>query len=139
MSGRFMLFASAMAYCLALTAPVYAQGVLPGAKNGAEQGNDAAGPVGGVVGGAVGAVTGGINGLIGIKERPRFKQYVIEQHPQVFHYKKPVAVGAVLPAEGVQYYAVPAEYGHVTYQYADVNGEVVLVEPSTRRIVQIIQ
>ena len=139
MTGRFMLLASALACCLASTAPVYAQGVLPGAKNGAEQGNDAAGPVGGLVGGAVGAVTGGINGLIGIKERPRFKQYVIEQHPASFRYDEPVAVGVVLPTDGIQYYEVPAEYGHVTYRYTVVNDEVVLVDPRTRRIVQIVR
>jgi hypothetical protein len=139
MTGRSILLASALAFCLTTTASAYAQGVLPGAKNGAEQGNDAAGPVGGVVGGAVGAVTGGINGLIGIKEKPRFKQYVIEQHPQSFRYDDPVAVGSVLPSGGVQYYEVPAEYGHVNYRYAVVNDEVVLVDPSTRQIVQIVQ
>jgi len=95
--------------------------------------------VGGVVGGAVGAVTCGINGLLGIKERPRFKQYVIEQNPASFRYDEPVAVGVVLPSDGAQYYEVPAEYGHVTYRYTVVNDEVVLVDPSTRQIVQIVQ
>ena len=139
MTGRSILFASALAFCLTAPASVYAQGVLPGAQNGAEQGNDAAGPVGGVVGGAVGAVTGGVNGLLGIKERPRFKQYVVEQHPASFRYDEPVAVGVVLPTDGIQYYEVPAEYGHVTYRYTVVNDEVVLVDPRTRRIVQIVR
>jgi hypothetical protein len=134
-----MLFVTSLALCIAAPSAVFAQGVLPGAKEGAEQGNDAAGPVGGVVGGAVGAVTGGINGLIGIKERPRFKKYVIEQHPRVFTYDQPVAVGTVLPSEGVEYYEVPAEYGPISYRYAYVNDEVVLVDPGTRRIVQIVQ
>lgn len=139
MSKRSFLLGAALAFCVVAPMAGFAQGVLPGAKNGAEQGNDAAGPVGGVVGGAVGAVTGGVNGLIGIKERPRFMKYVIEQHPQVFKYDRPVAVGTVLPDEGVEYYKVPAEYGHVTYEYADVNGEVVLVDPGTRRIVQVVR
>jgi hypothetical protein len=85
------------------------------------------------------AITGGIDGLIGIKEMPRFKQYVIEQHPQTFRYQDQVAVGVVLPPDGAQYYEVPPEYGHVTYRYAVVNDEVVLVDPSTRRIVQTVQ
>lgn len=139
MTARSMLFVTSLALCIATPSAVFAQGVLPGAKEGAEQGNDAAGPVGGVVGGAVGAVTGGINGLIGIKERPRFKKYVIEQHPRVFTYDQPVAVGTVLPSEGVEYYEVPAEYGPISYRYAYVNDEVVLVDPGTRRIVQIVQ
>jgi len=139
MTTKSLLIATAFALCVAAPTAGFAQGVLPGAKNGAEQGNDAAGPVGGVVGGAVGAITGGINGLIGIKEKPRFKQYVIEQQPQVYRYDQPVAVGAVLPAEGIQYYEVPAEYGHVTYRYAYVNDEVVLVDPGTHRIVQVVQ
>ncbi|MGN8117107.1 DUF1236 domain-containing protein [Labrys sp. 22185] len=139
MTARSMLFVTSLALCIAAPSAVLAQGVLPGAKEGAEQGNDAAGPVGGVVGGAVGAVTGGINGLIGIKERPRFKKYVIEQHPRVFRYDQPVAVGTVLPSDGVEYYEVPAEYGHISYRYAYVNDEVVLVDPGTRRIVQIVQ
>ena len=138
MSARSILLVAALAFTVATPMTALAQGVLPGAKEGAEQGNDAAGPVGGVVGGTVGAVTGGINGLIGIKERPRFKKYVVEQHPQVFKYDQPVVVGTVLPPEGVEYYEVPAEYGRVTYRYAYVNDEVVLVDPGTRRIVQIV-
>ena len=85
------------------------------------------------------AITGGIDGLVGIKEMPRFKQYVIEQHPQTFRYQDQVAVGVVLPPDGTQYYEVPPEYRHVTYGYAVVNDEVVLVDPSTRRIVQTVQ
>jgi hypothetical protein len=40
----------------------------------------------------------------------------------------------------VTYYQVPAEY-HVapTYRYAFVNDQVVLVEPRTRRIVEVIE
>ena len=45
---------------------------------------------------------------------------------------------AVLPEQGVTYYEVPAEY-HVTgYRYTYVNEHPVLVEPRTRRVVQII-
>jgi hypothetical protein len=50
-----------------------------------------------------------------------------------------VRVGAVLPSSGVQYYEVPQEYGVREYRYTVVNDRVVLVEPRTRRIVQIIE
>jgi hypothetical protein len=129
------------ALLIALMAPLAAdaQGVVKGAANGAEQGNDAAGPVGAIVGGAVGAVTGGINGLLGIDQRPRFRQYVIKEHRPSYQYQESLAVGGVLPAEGVEYYEVPPEYGVTKYRYTVVNDRVVLVEPGTRRIVQIVE
>jgi hypothetical protein len=45
----------------------------------------------------------------------------------------------VLPEAGVTYYDVPAEY-HVRggYRYTIVNDRPVLVEPRTRRIVEVI-
>jgi len=84
------------------------------------------------------AVTGGINGLIGIDMTPRFHRYVIEQHRPTYHVEERIAVGAVLPAEGVEFYEAPAEYGVTKYRYTVVNDQVVLVEPHTRKIVQIV-
>ena len=49
------------------------------------------------------------------------------------------AVGAVLPEEGVTYYDVPPEYGVREHRYTVVNGRTVLVEPRTRRIVEIVE
>ncbi len=69
---------------------------------------------------------------------PRFQRYVVEQRPTSYSYDQPVAVGAILPATGVTYYAVPAEYGVTNYRYTVVNDRPVLVEPGTRRIVQVI-
>ena len=48
-------------------------------------------------------------------------------------------VGAVLPEEGVTYYEVPPEYGVHDYRYTVVNGRTVLVEPRTRRIVEVVE
>ena len=44
----------------------------------------------------------------------------------------------MLPADGVTYYEVPAEYGVRDYRYTVVNDRTVLVEPRTRRIVEVI-
>lgn len=137
MRTKILVLASILA--LGLPAVASAQGVVGGANEGAQQGSDAAGPVGGVVGGAVGAVTGGINGLIGIDLRPRFRKYVVEEHVPSVTINEPVAVGTVLPSEGVTYYEVPREYGVRSYRYTMVNGQVVLVQPDTRRIVQVIE
>jgi hypothetical protein len=68
----------------------------------------------------------------------RFRTYVMERRITPYAYSQPVAVGVVLPESGVQYYDVPAEYGVPNYRYTVVNDHIVLVDPSTRRIVQVI-
>ncbi len=128
------------AVLLSLLAPIgaHAQGVIGGAANGADQGNAAAGPVGAVVGGVVGGVTGGVDGLLGIDQRPRFRDYVVHEHHPSYRYNEALRTGAVLPMEGVQYYDVPPEYGVKVYRYAIVNDQTVLVDPRTHEIVQIV-
>ena len=142
MSGTFL---KASALFIALIAPVAAnaQGLVGGAANGAsqgaDQGNDAAGPVGAVVGGTVGAVTGGVAGLLGIDQRPRFREYVVREHRPSYRYDNDLRVGAILPRDGVEYYEVPPEYGVRGYRYTVVNDETVLVDPRTHTVVQILQ
>jgi hypothetical protein len=130
---------AATAVLLALPVAANAQGVIRGAEDGIHEGNRAAGPVGGVVGGAVGAVTGGVSGLLGADQRPRFRSYVDRENHDSYAYDRPVAVGTVLPGSGVSYYDVPPEYGVSDYRYAIVNGETVLIDPRTHRIVQIVE
>jgi hypothetical protein len=109
-----------------------------GAQEGAEQGGRDAGPIGAIVGGAVGAAAGTVCGILGVDDRPRFREYVVRQRVPSYRYEEDLRVGAVLPERGVTYYDVPTEY-HVTgYGYTCVNDRPVLVEPHTRRIVQII-
>jgi hypothetical protein len=113
---------------------VQAQGTVRGMERGAAQGERDAGPVGAVVGGTVGAV----GGILGVEERPRFREYVIRERHSSYRYDNGFRVGAVLPESGVVYYDVPAEY-HVTgYRYTYVNDRAVLVDPRTRQIVEII-
>lgn len=109
-------------------------GALGGATTGAVGGAIVGGPVGAVVGGVGGAVVGAIIG----DQTPKFRSYVVQQRPTSYVYSDPVDVGVVLPRDGVTYYEVPAEYGARGYSYTVVNGRTVLVEPGTRRIVQII-
>ena len=70
---------------------------------------------------------------------PRFRSYVVEQHRPSYQYREDVRVGAVLPEDGVTYYDVPPEYGVHDYRYTVVNGRTVLVDPRTRRIVEIVE
>ena len=129
------LVAAALAFTML---PANAQGIVGGAEQGARDGERAAGPVGGVVGGVVGAVGGGIAGLLGLDQRPRFREYVVTQKHRTYVYDRDVVVGAELPREGVTYYDLPAEYGVRDYRYTSVNGRTVLVDPRTGLIVEII-
>jgi hypothetical protein len=123
---------------LSLPLAASAQGVVRGAAEGAHEGNRDAGPVGAVVGGAVGAVSGGVAGLLGVDQKPRFRAYVAHERRSSYTYSRPVSVGSELPGEGVSYYEVPSEYGVQEYRYTVVNGQTVLVDPRTHRIVEII-
>ncbi|MGH6793767.1 MAG: DUF1236 domain-containing protein, partial [Methylocella sp.] len=90
-------------------------------------------------GGDVGGVAGGIGGLLGVNEVPRFHDYVIREHVSSYRYDEDPQVGMILPPSGVVYYRVPREYGvSPRYRYTVVNDEPVLVDPRTRRVVQVI-
>jgi Protein of unknown function (DUF1236) len=123
---------------LAFPFAAQAQGTVRGAQEGAEEGGRAAGPLGAVVGGTVGAAVGTVGGILGVEDRPRFREYVVREHVPSYRYEHELRVGAVLPEQGVTYYEVPAEYHVRGYRYTYVNEHPVLVEPTTRRVVQII-
>lgn len=111
-------------------------GAAAGAATGAVGGAVVGGPVGAVVGGVGGAVVGGIAG----DNTPRFKHYVVEQRVPSYAYDQDLAVGTVLPERGVVYRQVPAEYGvRQEYRYTVVNDRAVIVEPRTRRVIQVIE
>lgn len=75
---------------------------------------------------------------IAVEERPAFREYVIRERVPSYTIPERVIVGGVLPETGVTYYDVPQTYGQTTYRYTVVNGQTILVEPRTRRIVQVI-
>lgn len=133
-----LLLATITVALLALPMAAQAQGTVRVAQRGAEEGAAAAGPVGGVVGGAVGAATGTVGGILGVDDRPRFRNYVTERRVKSYDYDGRVAVGTTLPSSGVTYYDVPNEY-HVKpgYRYTVVNKQPVLVDRS-HRIVEVI-
>lgn len=133
-----ILMSFAMIASLALPVAAQAEGTVRGAQEGAAEGGRAAGPIGAIVGGTVGAAAGTVGGILGVDTRPRFREYVVrERHPS-YTYREEIRVGAVLPESGVTYYEVPAEYKAPGYRYTIVNDRPVLVEPRTRRIVEII-
>ena len=135
---RRLIGIAAVAAAVAIPAAAQAQGVPGGIERGSREGERAAGPVGAVVGGVIGGVVGGVTGVLGVDERPRFRQYVVEQRRPSYQYREEVRVGAVLPEEGVTYYEVPREYGARDYRYTVVNNRTVLVDPRTHRIVEVV-
>jgi len=73
------------------------------------------------------------------EQRTQIKQYVTTQKVAPVKLRDRVTVGATLPAD-VRLQPVPAEWGpSVTkYQYIYTDNDIVLVEPSTRKVVTVI-
>ena len=95
--------------------------------------------------GTVGIVRGGsvvINddvGGIAVDQRPAFREYIVRERVPEYTIPDRVVVGGVLPESGVTYYDVPQTFGVTPYRYTVVNGQTVLVEPRSRRIVQVVE
>ena len=71
--------------------------------------------------------------------RTTIKEYVVKEKIAPVEIKEQVAVGAALPA-GVSFLPVPTAWGPdlTKYQYVYHDNRVVLVEPESRKVVQII-
>ncbi|MCJ2013596.1 DUF1236 domain-containing protein [Methylobacterium sp. J-076] len=136
MAWKFGLTVAALAAAWAGAA--LAQGLERGAQEGANRGEMIAGPLGAIVGGAVGAAVGTANGILGIDRRERFRIYAAGERRPSFAFGGPVRVGTVLPEDGVVYYDVPTEFALPNYNYTIVNDHPVLVDPRTRRVVEVI-
>jgi hypothetical protein len=92
----------------------------------------------------VGVVRGGSviidNGEgITLEQRPAFREYVVRERVPTYTIPDRVIVGGVLPEAGITTYDVPQTYGPTPYRYTVVNGQTVLVEPRSRRIVQVVE
>jgi hypothetical protein len=133
-----LLMPMAVFATLAMPLAAQAQGTVRGAEEGAAVGGNTAGPLGAIVGGAVGAATGTVGGILGVDDRPRFREYAVRERRPSYTYQGELRTGVVLPETGVEYYDVPAEYHAPSgYRYTMVNGHPVLIEARTRRIVEI--
>ena len=78
------------------------------------------------------------NGGIAYEQRPAFREYVVRERVPTYTIPERVIVGSTLPDDGVTYYDVPQQFGATPYRYTVVNGETVLVEPRSRRIMQVL-
>ncbi len=118
---------------IAAMAPSYAfaqASTATGAVGGAAAGAVVGGPVGAVVGGTVGA------GLGMAAEPPaEVRTYVTRETVPSVRVTEKVVVGEPLPAT-VVLRPVP---NHANYSFAVVNDRRVIVEPKTRKVIQIIE
>jgi hypothetical protein len=92
----------------------------------------------GVVRGGPVVVNEDVDG-IAVDQRPAFREYIIRERVPGYTIPDRVIVGGVLPETGVTYYDVPQTFGVMPYRYTVVNGQTVLVEPRSRRIVQVVE
>jgi hypothetical protein len=76
---------------------------------------------------------------IAVDRRPAFREYIVRERVPNYTIPDRVIVGGVLPETGVTYYDVPQTFGVTPYRYTVVNGRTVLVEPRSRRIVQVVE
>jgi hypothetical protein len=72
-------------------------------------------------------------------QRTKIKEYVVKEKVRPITVKERITVGTALPAD-VELRTVPADWGpSVTkYRYVYYDNRVVLVEPSSRKVIQII-
>jgi uncharacterized protein YraI len=108
-------------------------GAAAGAAGGAVVGALVGGPVGAVVGGVAGAVAGGTADAID-EPTEEVRTYVTTNQVEPVYLEGEVVVGASLP-EAVELREIP-DY---EYRYVYVNGQPVLVEPQSRRIVYVVR
>jgi hypothetical protein len=76
---------------------------------------------------------------IAVAQRPAFREYIVRERVPTYTIPDRVVVGGVLPDAGITYYDVPQTYGSTPYRYTVVNGQTVLVEPRSRRVVQVVE
>jgi uncharacterized protein YraI len=108
-------------------------GAVAGGVTGAVAGALIGGPIGAAVGGAAGVIAGGATGTI-IDPPEEVRTYVTSNQVDPVYLEGEVVVGASLP-ETVELREIP-DY---EYRYVYVNGQPVLVESDSRRIVYVMR
>jgi Protein of unknown function (DUF1236) len=91
-----------------------------------------------VRGGGPGVINEEVDG-IAVDQRPAFREYIVRERVPNYTIPDRVIVGGVLPETGVTIYDVPQSFAVTPYRYTVVNGRTILVEPRTRRIVQVVE
>jgi Protein of unknown function (DUF1236) len=117
----------------AISAPIAAQ-----AQNNTAQNSTAQSETVGVARGSSVVINDEAGG-IAVDQVPAFREYIVRERVPTYTIPDRVVVGGVLPEAGVTTYDVPQTFAMTPYRYTVVNGQTVLVEPRTRRIVQVVE
>ena len=135
MRARFLNTAPIIALLGLSLAACAGGGATGGAAGGALAGAAVGGPVGAVVGGVAGAAVGA---ALTPDETTRVRQYVVAQRPPSVRLREEVTVGYRLPTR-VALRPLPPDLGvRRSYSYTVVNDRPVLVEPTTREVVYVL-
>lgn len=110
-----------------------AGGATTGAAGGAIAGALIGGPIGAVVGGVAGAAVGATTDAV-TEPTPEVRTYVTQHQVEPVYLEGEAVVGAGLP-ESVPLQEIPK----YQYRYVYLNGQPVLVDPATRRIVYVVR
>ncbi|HSI40424.1 MAG TPA: DUF1236 domain-containing protein [Xanthobacteraceae bacterium] len=127
---KMLIIGMLAAGSIAISSSAFAQAQVPGAIGGAAAGAVVGGPVGAVVGGVAGAVIGAA-----ASPPPEVRTYVMQEQVPSVRVEREVIVGYELPGT-VVLHPVPQ---YDAYSYAVVNDRRVIVEPRTRKVIQIVE
>jgi phage tail tape-measure protein len=129
---KHMLALAATAAAVALPGYALAQaGTVAGAAAGAATGAVVGGPVGAVAGGII----GGTMGTVADPPPPEVRTYVVHEDRPSVTYEGDVVVGATLP-QTVEVYPVPR---YKQYDYTVINNKRVIVDPHTRKVIEVVR
>lgn len=109
-------------------------GAVAGAATGAVAGAIIGGPIGAAIGGVAGAAVGGSAEGLASPPPDEVRTYVQSNQLDPVYLDGEVVVGAALPES-----VVLTEVPNYEYRYVYVNGQPVLVEPQSRRIVYVVR
>ena len=76
---------------------------------------------------------------IAIDQRRNFRTYVHDEQTPSYSLSGEIQIGTTLPDIGVTYYDVPERFGATRYRYTIINDRTVLVDPKTRKVVQVVE
>jgi hypothetical protein len=93
-----------------------------------------------IIGGTIGVLVGaGLAAGVPPEQHAPLREYVVRERRPTYRYEREVVVGEPLPPQVVETYEVPPQYGIREHHYAIVNDRTVIVEPRTRRVIQVIE
>jgi len=77
--------------------------------------------------------------VIAVNQKSAFLAYVVRRQIPSAPQLKRVSVGDTLPDFAVRYYNIPLRYGAPFYRWSVIGEEVVIADPTTGRVIQVVE